>query len=77
MPDVAEPHTQLGTRDSHRTGKYKQAREFDESGKDVKRADFTDHNDPVKHPNPHQHRVEPNETGGTKKISPAEPLAAD
>lgn len=67
--DVDVPHTQLGTRDSKKgRGKYRQAREFDAEGKEVCRDDYSYHNDPTKHTNPHRHWIMPNETGGTPKI---------
>ncbi|MCH9609382.1 MAG: hypothetical protein S4CHLAM45_05230 [Chlamydiales bacterium] len=58
-----------------RKGKYPQAREFDENGEPVRDIDFTDHGRPKNHPNPHEHKWEPNPTGGTPQRSPeAEPL---
>ncbi len=70
IPDTDAPHTQLGTRESKRTGElYPQAREFDKDGNPVRDVDFTDHNKPDKHPNPHQHRHIDNETGGTPERS--------
>lgn len=71
---IGTKHSQLGTKQG-RKGKYNQAREFDENGKAVKDIDFTDHG--RKHPNPHQHRYIPNETGGTMKRGPYEPLKID
>ena len=44
-----------------------QAREFDADGNVIKDIDFTDHNRPKEHTNPHQHRYIDNSTGGTKK----------
>lgn len=74
VPDSDAPHTQLGTRDGTK-GKYPQAREFDAQGKPVKDIDFTDHDKPKKHPNPHQHKYKPNATGGTpERSSKAEPV---
>jgi len=72
-PDAEGPHSQLGQKDG-RNGKYDQAREFDENGKPVRDIDFTDHGRPKDHPKPHQHRYIPNETGGTPKRGPTEPL---
>ena len=76
IPDTDAPHTQLGTKESkRRKGEiYPQAREFDKDGQPVRDIDFTDHNKPDKHPNPHQHRHDPNKTGGTPERKPAEPL---
>ena len=73
IPDADAPHTQLGTK-SGRKGKYPQAREFDENGNPVRDIDFTDHGRPDHHPNPHQHPIEPNPTGGTPKRGPSQPL---
>ncbi|MEJ2046412.1 MAG: hypothetical protein P8X74_23725 [Reinekea sp.] len=74
IPDSDAPHTQLGTKKG-RNGDYTQAREFDGNGKPVRDIDFTDHGRPQNHPNPHQHRYVPNETGGTlKRLKDAEPL---
>ena len=72
-PDAEGPHSQLGQKDG-RNGKYDQAREFDGNGKPVRDMDFTDHGRPKDHPKPHQHRYIPNETGGTPKRGPTEPL---
>ena len=74
IPDTDAPHTQLGTREGRR-GRYRQAREFDENGKPVRDIDFTDHGKPHQHTNPHQHRREENDTGGTKTRENPEPLA--
>jgi hypothetical protein len=77
VPDTDAPHTQLGTRGSkRRPGEtYPQAREFDKDGKPIRDIDFTDHKEPDKHPNPHQHKHEPNKTGGTPARSKnAEPV---
>jgi RHS repeat-associated protein len=64
-------HTQLGTRTSKKRGDtYRQGREFDADGNHVRDVDFTDHGRPKEHPNPHQHRIDP-ETG---KRGRAEPL---
>ncbi len=74
VPDTNLPHTQLGTKKG-RKGNYTQAREFDANGKPVRDIDFTDHGRPENHPNPHQHRYVPNETGGTPRcLKDAEPL---
>ena len=75
VPDTNNaPHTQLGTKRG-RNGDYTQAREFDRNGKPVRDIDFTDHGRPQNHPNPHQHRYVPNETGGTlRRLKDAEPL---
>jgi hypothetical protein len=64
VPDVDAPHTQLGTKEG-RHGKYPQAREFDGKGNPVRDIDFTDHNQPQNHPNPHQHEhtTKPRVTG--------------
>ena len=58
----------MGTRQGSK-GPYPQAREFDKDGKPVRDIDFTDHGRPHKHPLPHQHEWQPNETGGTPKRS--------
>ena len=70
------PHTQLGTRESKRTGeKYPQAREFDKNGNPVRDIDFTDHGRPHEHPNPHQNVYKPNATGGSlERSTKAEPI---
>jgi len=68
-------HTQLGTRDGKKE-QYGQGREFDPDDNEVKRIDFTDHGR-SDHPNPHQHRPKPNETGGTPKGGDPEPLTCD
>ncbi len=73
IPESDEPHTQLGTKQG-RKGKYPQGREFGEKGKRVKDIDFTDHGRPHDHTNPHQHRREENQTGGTPSREDAEPL---
>jgi hypothetical protein len=71
IPETDAPHTQLGQRDStSKPGtKYPQAREFDKDGNPVRDIDFTDHDRPNKHPNPHQHKHTPNKTGGTPERS--------
>jgi RHS repeat-associated protein len=69
VPDTDAPHTQLGTKEG-RKGKYPQAREFDQHGHPVRDIDFTDHERPQNHPNPHQHEHKPNPTGGTPTRDP-------
>jgi len=63
IPDTDVPHTQLG-RSPAKYGNEPQAREWmnDENGRLVPKRDidFTDHNMPNQHPNPHQHTLEPN-----------------
>jgi hypothetical protein len=72
VPDSSHPHTQLGRKEGW-NGSYGQAREFGENGQPVRDIDFTDHGR-SDHPNPHQHRYLENETGGTPKRGPMEPL---
>jgi hypothetical protein len=72
IPDSQYPHTQLGTKEGSK-GSYGQAREFGEGGKPVKDIDFTDHGR-KDHPSPHEHKYLENETGGTPKRGPTEPL---
>jgi len=76
IPETDAPHTELGRKGSKtRPGEtYPQAREFDKEGKPVRDIDFTDHQRPDIHPAPHQHRHEPNKTGGTPERKPAEPV---
>ena len=76
VSDTDAPHTQLGTKNSKRRPgeKYPQAREFDSNGKPVKTIDFTDHGEPLIHPNPHEHPCKPNPTGGTPKRGDPQPL---
>ncbi|MCD8043555.1 MAG: RHS repeat-associated core domain-containing protein [Tannerellaceae bacterium] len=72
IPDpeaVGTVHTQLG----NRKGKYRQAREFDASGKEIRDIDFTDHKR-SDHTNPHQHIYKDNPTGGTRQRDKATPL---
>jgi len=69
VPETDAPHTQLGTRGTGER-KYPQAREFGEQGKHVRDIDFTDHGMPDTHPNPHQHRIDPQ----TGKRGGPEPL---
>jgi len=77
-PSVPYPHTQVGTKDG-RKGPYPKSREWD-YGKDgkvepKKDIDWTDHGRPSQHPNnPHEHEWVPNETGGTPKHGPAQPV---
>lgn len=71
-PESVDPHAQLG-RKQGRSGEYDQAREFGKDGKLKRDIDFTNHGR-KDHPIPHQHRYEPNETGGTARRLPAEPL---
>lgn len=71
LPDSPYPHTQLG---QGRKGTYPAAREFGENGEVVRDIHWTDHGRPAQHTNPHQHRYTQNETGGTKRRGPAEPL---
>ena len=66
-------HTQLGTKEG-RNGNYKQAREFDSNNKPVRDVDFTDHGRPNEHSNPHQHKYNESQTGGTRQRGKAEPL---
>jgi uncharacterized protein RhaS with RHS repeats len=62
QPDVDVPHTQLG-RSTKSHGSEPQAREWmhDDKGRLVptRDIDFTDHNMPSIHPNPHQHTLTP------------------
>ncbi len=75
IPDSENPHTQLGTKKSTKTGEtYTQGREFDITGTPVRDIHVTDHGYPKNHPNPHQHNLKPNNTGGTLKRGPPEPL---
>jgi hypothetical protein len=58
IPDVLDPHTQLGRRTSRRTGEtYVQAREFGAGGVHIRDVDFADHHLPG-HVVPHQHRID-------------------
>jgi len=80
-PSSEYPHSQLGT-ERGRRGNYPKAREwgYDEDGNLIptKDIDFTDHGRPSSHPdNPHQHKWNPNSTGGTPQRGPAEPLTAE
>jgi hypothetical protein len=69
-PEAAgKPHTQLGTKESSKGGKYPQAREFDGEGNPVRDIDFTDHGRPQNHPSPHVHDYLPSSTGGTLQLS--------
>lgn len=70
------PHTQLGEKLSKKTKqKYVQAREFDELGNPTRDIHFTDHGRPHEHPNPHQHIMKENPTGGTLSRGDAEHLS--
>jgi len=70
VSESENPHTQLGEKTSSRTGdKYTQGREFGKDGKHVRDVDFTDHGRPGDHPNPHQHRINP-ETGKRLGVEP-------
>jgi hypothetical protein len=73
IPDTDAAHSQLGTR-SGRRGEYRQAREWDENGTEVRDIDFTDHGRPDKHANPHQHIYRENESGGSRIRGGPEPL---
>jgi len=76
VPESDLPHSQIG---SSKKGTYTQARtwSYDSEGKLVpkKDIDFTDHNRPSMHPNPHQHLYSPSSTGGSLKRGDAEPLS--
>jgi len=65
-------HTQLGTKKG-RNGRYRQAREFNSANQEVRDIDFTDHNRPNDHTNPHQHKYSGNGTGNRKR-GKAKPL---
>lgn len=54
-----------------RRGDYRQTRQWNANGKEVKTTDWTDHG--RGHPNPHDHFVEPNVTGGTPNRGDAVP----
>ena len=81
IPDSKYPHTQLGQRtDGGHT--YNQARTWDYNAKGnlgaKKDIDFSNHGAPSTHPNPHQHRLTPNNPaaepkGGYQRGAP-EPL---
>jgi hypothetical protein len=81
QPDVDVPHTQLG-RSTKSHGAEPQAREwmYDDKGRLVptRDLDFTDHNFPDIHPNPHQHKLTPvnpnNPVGGGLKRGNPEPF---
>ncbi|QHN19565.1 hypothetical protein GII30_23170 [Gordonia amarae] len=73
IPDSPYPHSQLGIAHGRRDT-YPVAREFDRDGNIVKDIHWTDHGRPMEHTNPHQHRYEPNPTGGTPKHPGPEPL---
>jgi TPR repeat protein len=65
-------HTQLGMRDGRKSS-YAKAREFGKDNIVKKEIEFTDHGRKG-HANPHQHKYEPNKTGGTARRLDAEPL---
>ena len=71
MSDVE--HTEIGVRKGTRggVGEYRQTRQFDSNGKEVKTTDWTGHGGG--HPNPHDHFAEPNVTGGTPNRGDAVP----
>jgi hypothetical protein len=73
VPDSEHPHTQLRTRKGSK-GPYRKTREWGKDGKLEKDIDWTDHGRPKDHPNLHQHRWQPNPTGGTPQRGSAEPL---
>jgi RHS repeat-associated protein len=81
QPDVDVPHTHLG-RSTKSHGAGPQAREwmYDDKGRLVptRDIDFTDHNMPSIHPNPHQHTLTPanpkNPVGGGFHRGDSEPL---
>jgi RHS repeat-associated protein len=60
VPDVDVPHSQIGKPSDPKFGDYRQARTWDYGPdgrlKPKKDIDFTDHNNPLDHINPHQHR---------------------
>ena len=76
IPDCQAPHTQLGTKDSRRGGRYRQTREWGEGGRLIRDGDWTDHGRPdiPGHTNPHAHDWLPNPTGGTLQRGPARPF---
>ncbi|MDB6097082.1 MAG: rhs family protein [Francisellaceae bacterium] len=65
-------HSQLGTRKGSQ-GIYPKAREFAPNNKVIREIEGTNHGR-SDHPNPHQHRYIPNETGGNLKRGPTEPI---
>jgi RHS repeat-associated protein len=79
IPDTDVPHTQLGKRDDG-YGPYNQARTWEQNtnGKGITATediDFSDHRSPDIHPNPHKHKLTPNNPktapkGGYKRGSP-------
>ncbi|HEV7923394.1 MAG TPA: RHS repeat-associated core domain-containing protein [Thermoanaerobaculia bacterium] len=78
MPDpeaAGRPHTQLGTRTDPTKGEasYPQAREWNGHGRGGRRIDFSDHNDPTIHPDPHQHVIEPSGKAGRPEPVPEIP----
>ena len=52
-----KPHTQMGM---DKTDSYPKRRTIDEKGRKTKDIDHTDHGKPQYHPNPHQHKYDPN-----------------
>jgi hypothetical protein len=62
-------HIELGWQVSTTGTAYPQAREWDDDGNMVRDIDFTDHNRPKLHPNPHYHLWEPNQMVGSRKRS--------
>ncbi len=81
QPDVDVPHTQLG-RSTKSHGAEPQARKWMYDGKGrlvpTRDIDFTDHNMPSIHPNPHQHTLTPanpsNPVGGGFHRGDPDPL---
>lgn len=74
LPDTDTPHIQLETAKGRKRS-YRQAREYDEYGREVRDVDFTDHGRPQEHPNPHQHSYKENPTGGARsRGKEAEPV---
>ena len=72
LPDGNYPHTQIGWKEGRRGG-YRQTRQFDHNGLEVKRTDWTNHGR-SDHFNPHDHVIVPNKTGGTLEIGSAKPF---
>ncbi|MBQ0994841.1 hypothetical protein KBX08_32840, partial [Micromonospora sp. H61] len=58
-PDVDAPHTQLYRENRGKPSEYNAAQEFDENGRLVRQIHWSDHSDPSRHPNPHQHVYDP------------------
>jgi hypothetical protein len=64
-------HTQLGEREgSNGEGRYRQGREFDADGNPVQDTDFTNHNRPNEHSDPHVHKFE--KVSGSDQRQPAQ-----